>query len=553
MTKTQKTTRRLLTTLAALLTITTMATAQSVELAEARMTHRGDSVDVSFVVVGPTGKMPDVIMLTPQIAGETQTLLFPQMAIMGRKAYYRYLRSGATPAPHLVWEKDLRREDADSTTQKQLMRLRTYSETVPYEPWMERSRLVVRDQQGNACGDINDEGALCTLLEQQQQVIVYPPTTEQNVLAVEGKAYIDFIVNCTELRPDYHDNQRELGKIKQVIDSFCQNPHVRLKRLWIKGWASPEGPYDNNVRLARGRSQTLREYIATHWCIADSLIESEYEPEDWPGLIRWIEASSLPNKQGLLRLARSNREPDNKLWAMKVSYPRDYDIIAQRCLPWLRHSDYRIEFDYVDIIEHPGHTETSGDMPHTDTPPAPMAADPPYRRPLLALKTNLLFDLAAAPNAEVEVPFGPGRHWSVMAEVWCPWYVWHHNSRAYELLTVGIEARRWFGPCEPVLTGHFVGAYFAGGKYDFEWDSKGYQGEFLSTGLTYGYSWALASCLNLEASISAGVLWGPYRRYHGEFDDTHLIWKYTNRMRYLGPTKLKLSLVWLLGKKGGHS
>jgi hypothetical protein len=51
-----------------------------------------------------------------------------------------------------------------------------------------------------------------------------------------------------------------------------------------------------------------------------------------------------------------------------------------------------------------------------------------------------------------------------------------------------------------------------------------------------------------------GYVGGPRRHYNAEFDDTHLIYRYSSRIRYVGPTKLKLSLVWLLGnnRKGGR-
>ena len=58
------------------------------------------------------------------------------------------------------------------------------------------------------------------------------------------------------------------------------------------------------------------------------------------------------------------------------------------------------------------------------------------------------------------------------------------------------------------------------------------------------------SAENMEVSVAAGYLWGRRHHYHGEFNDEHLIWKYDADMRYIGPTKLKLSLVWLLGKDG---
>ena len=168
---------------------------------------------------------------------------------------------------------------------------------------------------------------------------------------------------------------------------------------------------------------------------------------------------------------------------------------------------------------------------------------------LWAIKTNMLFDAALTPNLEVERWFGKNNRFSVMAEVWFPWYVWKSNSRSYEVLNVGLEGRYWFAkskkyPNRPI-TGWFVGAYAAGGKYDLEWKSKGYQGEYTSLGLSVGYTWRIGRNFNLEASVAGGWVSGPYRYYEGRFDDTHLIWQYNANLSYFGPTKAKLSLVYL--------
>ena len=49
------------------------------------------------------------------------------------------------------------------------------------------------------------------------------------------------------------------------------------------------------------------------------------------------------------------------------------------------------------------------------------------QRTVLALKNNLLYDLALAPNIEVEIPLN--RRWSVNAEYKCPW--WLNSSREF--------------------------------------------------------------------------------------------------------------------------
>lgn len=174
------------------------------------------------------------------------------------------------------------------------------------------------------------------------------------------------------------------------------------------------------------------------------------------------------------------------------------------------------------------------------------------------MKTNLLFDALLAPNIEVEVPFG--KHWSLMAESVFPWWVDKNNTWCYELLSGSVELRRWLGNktsgrYRKPLTGHFIGLFAGGGKYDFERKGKGYQGEFfVAPGLSYGFAHSIGNRLNMEYSVGFGYMRTRYRHYHqSDIDNSVLLWQNNGRSTYIGPTKLKVSLVWLIGNyKGGR-
>ena len=86
---------------------------------------------------------------------------------------------------------------------------------------------------------------------------------------------------------------------------------------------------------------------------------------------------------------------------------------------------------------------------------------------ILAVKNNLLYDIALAPNIEIEVPIG--RQWSLNAEYKCPWWSDSNKEICYQLLSGGIESRFWLGnrAGRRQLTGHFIGLYAEGGIYDF--------------------------------------------------------------------------------------
>ena len=180
------------------------------------------------------------------------------------------------------------------------------------------------------------------------------------------------------------------------------------------------------------------------------------------------------------------------------------------------------------------------------------------RRPLLALKTNLLFDAALMPNVEIEVPVG--KRWSVNGEYAFPWWQFDRGKYCMQVLMGGLEGRYWLGSRKSredreVLTGHFLGLYAGVGKYDLQWGEKGYQGEFfIAAGVSYGWATRIARHLHLEFNIGIGLLRTDYRHYHARDNYQTLLWQENGKYTWFGPTKAKISLVWLLNrrvKKGG--
>jgi tetratricopeptide (TPR) repeat protein len=87
---------------------------------------------------------------------------------------------------------------------------------------------------------------------------------------------------------------------------------------------------------------------------APDFIQTSYEPEDWAGLRKFVEASSLANRDAILALIDGNREPDNKEWVIKSEYADDYKVMYKECYPGLRRSDYKVEYtirSYTDVEE----------------------------------------------------------------------------------------------------------------------------------------------------------------------------------------------------------
>jgi len=569
--------RRLVFTWVLLSAIVTVFAQDKVAIDQISLTRDADSVQLVMRIDLSRLKTDkdEVLLLMPRLVEGKDSLDLPSVGIYGRNPYYYHVRSGYH---QLQGDKDIKIRAKNRPNEVM------YSAVLPYQQWMDKASVYVLIQDIRKCDDIvAEENRIVT--GPQVQEIHTDDSTYTEKRNVSGSAHIDFVVNMTELRPDYHHNQRELEKIRNAIDSIRYDENNRMTSITIKGYASPEGSYKNNERLAKGRSERLTRYLIEEYGLDDKLIQTAYEPEDWEGLRRYVAESFLPHREQILDIIdHSTEDPDTKLRRIEKTYPGDYHDILINAMPYLRHSDYHIDYEKTMSRTIAGRNDSIYGLPQAQ--PMDVGAMPKSFKtyePLFALKTNLLFDAIMAPNIEIEIPFGKDRKWSIMIEDWFPWYLFNRNAKqgsnpyrllgvpyystdakgyqdAYEVWLIGAELRRWLGKCptqRPVLTGTFWGVYVAGGKYDIERKSHGNQGEFVSIGATFGHSWVLGRHWNLELSGSIGVLFGPRRHYHGEFDDTHLIWQFSDNIFYAGPTKLKLSLVYVFNnffkkkKKGG--
>ncbi|MBR1449822.1 MAG: DUF3575 domain-containing protein [Prevotella sp.] len=93
-----------------------------------------------------------------------------------------------------------------------------------------------------------------------------PKAEQEKQRELSGQAFLDFVVNKTDIRRDYRGNATELAKVDRTIDEVRLDPNVSIRHISIHGYASPEGSFQNNVRLAEGRAQAFKDYIQTFIC-----------------------------------------------------------------------------------------------------------------------------------------------------------------------------------------------------------------------------------------------------------------------------------------------
>ena len=367
---------------------------------------------------------------------------------------------------------------------------------------------------------------------------------------IQADALVAFLINEAEMRADVDGNKEYMEQISSQLDQVINDTTIRLQRIIVSGYASPDGPYQKNAKLAQSRTDILKDFIVNRSNISNSLLETHAVPEDWDGLEQAVlntPDSDLPHKQAILGIIGSSEKLDvkeRKIRALRT----DFNYLKENVLPKLRRTEFYIQyFKDTRLINT---TVIEEEQPDTVTA---VEEQPAKKKPFyIAAKTNLLYDAALVPNIGVELYLG--KQWTVSADWFYNW--WYSDSRHYYWQGYGgyLGVRKYFGSKseENPFTGHHVGLYGLMMTYDVEWGNRGYQMPDwgFGGGLEYGYSMPIARRLNLDFSLGIGYQDGTYKEYLPL--DGHYVWQSTHKRHWIGPTKAEISLKWLIGRGNYH-
>lgn len=421
-------------------------------------------------------------------------------------------------------------------------------------------------------------------------------TVDIHVRYRRGSAAIDTL---------YLDNKASLDSLVSILGRLASGPQSGVT-ISLKGSASPEGTLKVNRKLAEKRAASLRDYILANTALPASAVTIEESGIDWQSLKDMVAATDQPWRDEAVSIITEIPvfiyDSDNKIVDGRnnrlgmLHGGRAWRYMEEHFFSGLRNAGVLLAFPAEDAgqpEEDCAETGVTGPEPGTDDmeasggngtgngpagdkasgiaeSPAPDAENQANqateslpkvperretgvtgRRPLFLLKTNMLYDIAAVPNIGVEIPFG--KHWSAGANWMSAWWSKDIRHRYWRVYGGDLEVRRWFPSRDGMsLSGHHIGLYGQMLTYDFEWGGKGRLGDRWSwgAGLSYGYSLPIGKYLNIDFTVGAGYLQGEYMEYHPE--DGCYVWDSTHIMKWFGPTKAEISLVWFIGGKGGR-
>lgn len=280
------------------------------------------------------------VVLVPVVSDSLgHRLELPPIYINSRKQHIVFLRE--------IGRKDkaaqaLQRKNGDKQTIY-------YLQSAPFEQWMNQAALALVEKSCG-CGIPGTEDFTCIARLHPQptpvpQLAFLTPQVETSKIRTEkGSAFIDFPVNVTTIHKEFSNNTAELDKIIGTINTIKGDSNVSITHINIHGYASPDGPFRVNERLARERTQALKEYVAQLYTFDSKYIHTHYTPEDWEGFEALLGDTIFRHKEAIMKIVTSTMHPDRKEGLIKSKFPAFYRFVLEHWFVILRHSDYTIEY-----------------------------------------------------------------------------------------------------------------------------------------------------------------------------------------------------------------
>lgn len=351
------------------------------------------------------------------------------------------------------------------------------------------------------------------------------------------------------VRHDFAGNRTHIDS----ISSFLSNADNRnLLNVQVTGLYSPEGEYHFNIGLARARARAMVDLI------------KEFNPGIAPVTdIRHPSKAVSRTDYAQYRCAEleivysNNTEADGTKGVGFIGAVTDRAVVPDSVGPDSPALSDALICDTAtavsdSVISGCTAVESAGALPVTD--------DENVFIDNLFATTNMLYDGILIPN------IGLGLRLSKRLTLQADWMygrLSQREKRRYGRIYGGdIELRYRIGipHYDSPLKGHYIGIYASLACYDFQtgFSHPGILSDKFNyaVGLSYTFSLPVSTHFNIDFNIGLGYLWGTYKKYVPI--DNCDVWLSTHKLNWVGPTRVGISLVWLIGndlknnRKGGR-
>lgn len=318
----------------------------AISITDVSLWQQGESLYIDMQIDMRNLKVDNdrTLTLTPMLVRADRNLVLPEIIINGRRRQKAYVRSMA-----LNSETNL----GVPSNKKEVL---SYTQIIPYQPWMENASLNLEE---NLCGCGGHQEVLTQepipneiSTEIKRLSAIHPilshiqlPADRLEVRSKQYEAHLEFPVNKSVILPDYMNNKSELQNIQKMLSETLNDKGLNVKGIYIEGFASPEGALKLNGQLSVKRAEALKNYLTAQGQIPAGLCHVSFGGENWDGLVKALESSTLKEKTTLLDIIEQTSDIALRKQKLKnVNGGASYRVMLRELYPALRKVNCRVDY-----------------------------------------------------------------------------------------------------------------------------------------------------------------------------------------------------------------
>lgn len=174
------------------------------------------------------------------------------------------------------------------------------------------------------------------------------PDNFQRIINQKQAANIKFLIGQANLRGSELNSQNIKDFIATLKNIKNDQQSLVLKNIDVNAYASPDGAYSINERLAERRGEVAEDY-AKKQLKGQKLtgdVNMKYTAEDWEGFQELVSQSNLQDKDVILRVLSMYQDPEQREQEIR-NISTVYGDLATAVLPELRRSRMVINYDVI--------------------------------------------------------------------------------------------------------------------------------------------------------------------------------------------------------------
>ena len=233
----------------------------------------------------------------------------------------------------------------------------TYTSSIPYTDAMKMSELVLRVTAVRGSKSVDFEPvkladgviATSTLVEKEAKDI----KSKDNYVRITPEvqmAAIHYLINRADIRSS-ELKAEDITLLKDFIKKVEADSSRQFKVTDVSSYASPDGPMKINEPLSEKRGQAAdklirKEFAKIEAAKSEGFFNEKTTAEDWEGFKAEVEASSIQDKELILRVLSMYSDPDVRDREIK-NMTAALDVLKTDILPSLRRSKMSVNVEVI--------------------------------------------------------------------------------------------------------------------------------------------------------------------------------------------------------------